>query len=573
MISLIPVIYLKLIIGFPNMSKYIFVSGGVISGIGKGIAAASLGFLLKSQGYKISMIKADPYINVDAGTMNPLEHGETFVLEDGFETDMDIGTYERFTGELFSRENSLTNGAVLQDVIMRERGLGYEGKWVSMDHHVPQVMIKWFKKVAENNKADITIIEIGGTVGEIGNSLFLEANRVMKIKNPDDVIHIHLSYLPVPENLGEIKTKTAQISVRLLNTNGINPEFLVARSHLPIDNHIIQKLSELCTVNEKNIIPAPDIDNIYEVPINFNKEKFSEKILETLKLKPRESKLISDWEIRYKKLSNPKQTINVAIVAKYTKNGKVELKDSYASVIEALNHASWSLNLRPVIHWISAEELFKDKKKQAELKNYDGIIVPQGWGKRGSEGKIKTIQIARENKVPYLGLCYGMQMASIEFARNVCGLADANSEEVDEKAKTPIIHTMENQKKLINEKKYGGTIRLGAYPCKITKDSRLHELYSKYPNELFSELPVVMERHRHRYEFNNEYKELLEKNGLVISGTSPDGKLVEAIELREEDHPFFIATQYHPELKSQFINPHPIFVGFAVSCKTKGKKR
>ncbi|HVX92824.1 MAG TPA: CTP synthase [Candidatus Dojkabacteria bacterium] len=555
-----------------SKSKFIFVSGGVISGIGKGITAATLGFLLKARGFKISMIKADPYINVDAGTMNPLEHGETFVLEDGFETDMDIGSYERFTGELFSRENSLTNGAVLQDVILKERGLGYEGRWVSMDYHVPQVMIKWFKKVAENAKADITIIEIGGTVGEIGNSLFLEANRVMKIQDPQDVLHIHLSYLPIPQNIGEMKSKPVQISVRLLNMCGINPDFLVARANICLDQERVDKLSDYCIVKEDHIICAPDVTNIYEVPINFDEEQVAEKILKDLKLKPKKTSLMTDWKKRYNNIVKAKKEVNIAVVGKYTKSGIFDLKDSYASVIEAVNHASWFLGVKPKLHWIVSDGIENNKQLQNELKKYDGVIVPQGWGSRGSEGKIKTIEIVRKNKVPYLGLCYGMQMATIEYARNVCGLKNANSEEVNKDTPYPVIHIMEHQKKLLEEKKYGGTIRLGAYPCNIQEGTILHELYKKYPNELFKKLPQVMERHRHRYEFNNEYKETLQKCGFVISGLSPDGKLVEAIELKKKDHPFFVATQYHPELKSQFLNPHPIFIGFVKAALEKQKK-
>jgi CTP synthase len=554
-----------------SKSKFIFVSGGVISGIGKGITAATLGFLLKARGFKISMIKADPYINVDAGTMNPLEHGETFVLEDGFETDMDIGSYERFTGELFSRENSLTNGAVLQDVILKERGLGYEGRWVSMDYHVPQVMIKWFENVSQKAKADITIVEIGGTVGEIGNSLFLEANRVMKIKNPNDVLHIHLSYLPIPQNIGEMKSKPVQISVRLLNMCGINPDFLIARSGVHLDKQRVEKLSDYCIVQENHIISAPDVKNIYQVPINFDKEQVAEKILKDLKLKPKKTNLMEAWKKRFKNVENAKKEVNIAIVGKYTKSGIFDLKDSYASVIEAVNHAAWFLGVKPVLHWIVSDGIETNKKLQNELKKYDGVIVPQGWGSRGSEGKIKTIEIVRKHKVPYLGLCYGMQMATIEYARNVCKLKDANSEEVDKTTNYPVIHIMEHQKKLLEEKKYGGTIRLGGYPCNIQEGTILYDLYKKYPNELFNKLPQIMERHRHRYEFNNDYREQLEKCGLVISGLSPDGTLVEAIELKKKEHPFFVATQYHPELKSQFLNPHPIFIGFIKAALENSK--
>lgn len=546
------------------MRKFIFVSGGVISGIGKGIAASSIGVLLKSLGYKITMVKADPYMNVDAGTMNPLEHGETFVLEDGFETDMDIGTYERFTGEHFTRPNSVTSGAIFDKVIKDERSLAYEGKWVSIDFHVPDTMINWFEDVAEKNKAEITVIEIGGTVGEFGNKLFLEANRVMKVKHPEDVIHIHLSYLPVPGNLGEMKSKPVQMSVRELNQSGINPDFLIARAEEGIDKIRLQKLSQYCTVEEEHVISAPDVASIYDVPINFAKNNFGELILKALKLKPREkSNLdIAKWKKRVNVITKATKKARIAMVAKYFKSGNYSLKDSYASVIEAVSHACWAQGVLPELTWFISDGLETDLEKQKELATFDGIIVPQGWGSRGVEGKIKAVEIARTKKIPYLGLCFGMQMAVIEYARNVLGLTGANSEEVDPKAKDPVIHIMEYQKKLIEARQFGGTIRLGAWPCDIKPSTILEKAYKTYGNAYFDTLPVVQERHRHRYEFNNQYKEALEAAGLVISGTSPDGSLVEAVELPKSVHPFFVGTQYHPELKTHFLEPHPLFMAF-----------
>lgn len=555
------------------MSKYIFVSGGVISGIGKGISAASIAFILKSYGYKVTMIKADPYLNVDAGTMNPLEHGETFVLEDGFETDMDIGSYERFVNESFSRPNSMTCGAILDKVIKDERSLAYEGKWVSLDYHVPDEIITWIKNVAKSNKADITIVEIGGTVGEIGNGLFLEANKVMKIQNPKDVVHVHVSYLPVPGTLGEMKSKPVQISTQLLNAHGLHPDFLIARSKSGLDDVRREKLSRYCFVPVENVISAHDIDCIYDVPESFEKENMGKNILKKLGLKPKRTELMEEWFKKIKRMRRIKKEINIGIVGKYYKSGKFDLKDSYVSVLEAINHAGWEHGVNANIHWIVADDFDTDLELQNKLLEMDGLLVPQGWGSRGAEGKIKAIQIARENKIPYLGLCYGMQMAVIEYARNVLDIKDANSEEVNSKSKDLVIHLMEEQKKNLKEGKFGGTIRLGAWPCKIKEGSLLESLYERYSNDLFNSLPVIMERHRHRYEFNNEYRQRLEKEGLIISGSSPDGLLVEAIELPKKVHPFFIATQYHPELKSRFLAPHPIFMGFIEACIKEAKRK
>lgn len=544
------------------MSKYIFVSGGVISGIGKGIAAASIGFLLKSKGLKVSMMKADPYINVDAGTMNPLEHGETFVLEDGFETDMDIGTYERFTGEMFERLNSMTGGAVFQNVIKRERELGYDGKWVSVDYHIPREIIRWITEVSERRQSDVTIVEIGGTVGEMGNKLFLEANRVMKAKNPKDVVHVHVSYLPVPSKLGEMKSKPVQMSVKMLNESGINPEFIVARSEQEVDQVRKEKLSHYCVVPFENVIAAPDVESIYEVPLNFEKDDFGKKIISELGLKSKKTDLFKKWEERFKSSMSSKRKFKIGVIGKYYKSGDFDLKDSYVSVIEALRHASWANDADIEIEWFVSDGLEKDKEAQKKLKKLDGIVVPQGWGCRGVEGKIKAVEIARKNKIPYLGLCFGMQMAVIEYARNVLGWEQANSEEVKKSCEKKVVHLMDCQKENIEKSQYGGTIRLGAWPCKLKKGSLLQKLYKVHRNGMFKKYDVVQERHRHRYEFNNEFRKELEKGGLIISGESPDGNLVEAIELSEKEHPFFVATQFHPELKSQFLTPHPVFMGF-----------
>ena len=551
------------------MSKYIFVSGGVISGIGKGVSAASIAFILKSYGKKITMIKADPYLNVDAGTMNPLEHGETFVLDDGFETDMDIGTYERFTNQSFTRPNSMTCGALFESVIKRERALGYQGKWVSVDHHIPNAAVKWFKDVSKKEKSDITIIEIGGTVGEIGNGLILEANKIMKLTNPKDVIHVHVAYLPVPPMLGEMKTKPAQMSVEELNKHAIHPDFIIARSELTLDDVRIEKLSRYCFLPKEHIIPGPDVKCIYDIPINFEKFDIGKKILHELGMKCGDNPLYSKWKRKASNIKKLKKDINIGIVGKYFKSGDFDLKDSYVSVLEAINHAGWDLDVKPIIHWIIPEDLEKGRKEINKLKSMDGIIVPQGWGARGSEGKIKTIKIAREQKIPYLGLCYGMQMAVIEYGRNVMGIKDATSEEIKPKSKNKVIHLMDNQKELLKKKKYGGTIRLGSWPCELDKKSTVYEYYKKFGNGLYSTLPVVNERHRHRYEFNNNYRDMYEKAGMHLCGKSPDDTLVEAIELPKKIHPFFVGTQYHPELKSRFLEAHPLFLAFISACMRK----
>lgn len=548
------------------MSKYIFVSGGVISGIGKGISAASIAFLLKSYGQRVTMIKADPYLNVDAGTMNPLEHGETFVLEDGFETDMDIGTYERFVNESFARPNSMTCGAVLDKVIKDERSLAYEGKWVSLDYHVPDEIVSWIKGVSEEAESDVTIVEIGGTVGEVGNGLFLEANKMMKLESPEDVLHIHVSYLPIPGTLGEMKSKPVQISTQLLNGHYIHPDFLIARSKTGLDDVRREKLARYCMVKKEYVISAPDIDSIYDVPVNFERDSLGKNILKELGVKEKSTDLLERWEGQCEKRRSAKRDVNIGIVGKYFKSGKFDLKDSYVSVLEALNHASWDKGVRLNVHWIVADDLVGDKELEKEILSLDGLLVPQGWGSRGAEGKIRAIQLARENGIPYLGLCYGMQMAVVEFARNVLGIKEANSEEVDGSAKDMVIHLMEEQKKVLEDGKFGGTIRLGGWPCKVKEGSLLESLYKEYKNGLFEDSSLVSERHRHRYEFNNEYREALEGKGLVISGTSPDGSLVEAIELDKGVHPFFVATQYHPELKTRFLDPHPIFLGFVEAC-------
>jgi len=543
-----------------SAAKYIFVVGGVMSGVGKGITTASIGQILQARGYNVSAIKMDPYINVDAGTMNPVEHGEVFVTEDGDETDQDIGNYERFLNKNIYRENYMTTGRVYQTVIEKERNLEYKGKCVQVVPHIPMEIRDRIERAVEKTEADVMIIEIGGTVGEYENLLFLEAARVMKLYDPESVQFVMVSYLPIPNKIGEMKTKPTQHAVRNLNSAGIQPDFLIARSEVPLDQARKEKISINCNVAAEDVISAPDVDSIYDIPINFEKDDLSERILAKFGLKSRKKLDNSEWK---KMVANSKSTspeVNVGIVGKYFATGDFSLGDSYISVIEAIKHAASHNKCKVNIHWLGAEEV--EKKGTAMLKKLDGIIVPQGWGKRGAEGKIKTIKYCRENKVPYFGLCYGMQMAVIEFARNVAGLAIANSAEVDSKVEHPVIHIMPGQEKLIKEKGYGGTIRLGGWPCKLKADTNLAKAYSKFTTK-----KTVSERHRHRYEFNNDYRAMFEDLGLTIAGTSPDNKIVEAIEIT--DHPFFVGVQFHPEYISRPLDPHPLFVEFVRVCKGK----
>ena len=545
-------------------AKFIFVVGGVMSGVGKGITTASIGRILQSRGYNVSAIKIDPYINVDAGTMNPIEHGEVFVTEDGDETDQDIGNYERFLNKNIYRENYMTTGRVYLSVIQRERNLEYGGKCVEVVPHIPMEIRDRIWRAVEKTKAEIMIVEIGGTVGEYQNLLFLEAARMMKLYAPEDVIFVMVSYLPIPAKVGEMKTKPTQYAIRTLNSAGIQPDFIIARSRVGVDEPRRKKIAINCNIDPENVISAPDIDSIYEVPLNFEKDNLGVRILAKFGLKEKKKDLVQ-WRKMVRKIKAAKKEVNIGIVGKYFATGDFCLADSYISVIEAIKHAAMVNNCRPNLHWINTAEI--EKKGTRSLRAYDGIIVPQGWGSRGSEGKIKTIKFCRENKVPYFGLCYGMQMAVIEFARNVCGFRDANSEEINPKTPYPVIHIMPEQKELIAKKQYGGTIRLGGWPCKIVPGTHLAKAYAK---KFGPKKKIISERHRHRYEFNNAYREEMEARGLTIAGTSPDGRIVEAIEIT--DHPFFIGTQFHPEYISRPLDPHPLFIEFVRVCLEESKR-
>ncbi len=538
------------------MSRYIFVIGGVMSSIGKGTTTVSLGRILQSKGFSVTAIKIDPYVNVDAGTMNPIEHGEVFVLSDGTETDQDLGTYERFLDISLDRDNYMTTGSVYWNVIQRERNLGYEGKCVEVIPHIPQEVINTIKRVGRKSRADFVLIEIGGTVGEYQNLLFLEAARVLKLENPQRVLFVLVSYLPIPKKVGEMKTKPTQLAYRFLSMAGIQPDFIVARAEVPLDEPRRRKLSVFCNVKRENIISAPDVDLIYEIPLNFEKEDFGNKVLREFGLRSRKTDL-KDWESVVRKMKNSGKGIHIGMIGKYFETGEFVLMDSYISVIEAIKHASFSMGYKPRIQWFSAERIEKDRRYLQELGKMDGVIVPGGFGKRGVEGKIRAIQFCREKKIPFLGLCYGLQLAVIETARHLAGLKKANSTEIDPDTPYPVVDVMPEQKKILKEKRYGGTMRLGDHDCKIKRHSLAFRAYKK---------TKIVERHRHRYEVNNNYLDILEKHGFYATGINPQTGLVEIME--RKDHPFFLGTQFHPEFLSRPLRPHPLFVAF-VKASTK----
>ncbi|MFA5248946.1 MAG: CTP synthase [Candidatus Paceibacterota bacterium] len=541
------------------MAKYIFIAGGVMSGIGKGISTASVGKILQSKGFKVSAIKIDPYINVDAGTMNPMEHGEVFVTDDGLECDQDVGNYERFLDISLTEDNYLTTGRVYQTVIQKERNLEYNGRCVEVVPDIPNEVIAKIEMLAQKSGADFILIEIGGTVGEYQNLIFLEAARLLKLKSPKDVLFVLVSYLPIPAMLGEMKTKPTQMAARLLNEAGIQPDIIFARSSYMLDEPRKRKLSVFCNVAPEDVISALDAKSIYEVPMYLKLENLGERIMDKFGLKGKEDDL-KEWEELVQTINTVEDPVKIGIVGKYFESGKFILTDSYISVIESIKHACWYHKRKPEITWLSAENYENDPKALEELRNYDGIIVPGGFGNRGVEGKIKAIQFLRENNIPFFGLCLGMQLATIEFARNVCSIKEATSTEFIKDAKDPVIDVMSEQKDLISEKKYGGTMRLGAYNCALKPETKAFAAYAT---------PTISERHRHRYELNNAYRPLLEQNGLVMAGVNPEKDLVEIVELK--NHPFFVGVQFHPEFKTRPLNPQPLFREF-VRAAIEGKK-
>lgn len=532
------------------MPKFIFVAGGVISGVGKGIATAAIGKILQSKGFKVTAVKIDPYVNIDAGTIRPTEHGEVFVTEDGTECDQDIGNYERFLDTNIYDINYLTTGRIYLSVIQKERRFEYEGEDVEVVPHIPEEVISRIKNVATRTKADFILVEIGGTVGEYQNILFLEAGRLMKLKHPQDVLFVLVSYLPVPKIIGEMKTKPTQYATRALNSVGIQPDIIIARSEYPVDKKRKQRISTFCNVDIEDVISAPDVKFIYEIPVNFEKDKLGDRILQKFGLKARKRNMI-EWKKFVEKVRRTKKPVKIGIVGKYFGTGDFTLADSYISVIEAIKHAAWSLDRTPEISWLDAESYERNPRSLQELKEYQGIIVPGGFGERGVEGKIKAIEFCRKNRIPYFGLCYGMQMAVIEFARNVCGLRGAHTTEVNPKTKYPVIDTLPEQLVNIKEKRMGGSMRLGAYTCEIKPGTLASKAYGA---------KLISERHRHRYEVNNDLRDVLEKKGMVFSGINTERNLVEIIELK--NHPFFVGTQFHPELKSRPLKPHPLYREF-----------
>jgi CTP synthase len=530
-----------------------------MSGVGKGIASASLGALLQCRGLKVTAVKIDPYINVDAGTLNPVEHGEVFVTRDGDETDQDIGNYERFLDQDIVTTNYMTTGRVYRSVIERERSLGYGGKTVEVVPHVPLEIIGRIKAAAEHHNADVTIVEIGGTVGEYQNVLYLEAARMMRFETPHDVLVGLVSYLPVPASVGEMKSKPTQFAVRSINAVGLQPDFIIGRSTHFMDAPRKQKLAVHCNVQPEDIISAPNVGSIYEVPLRFHEEGLEDRVIKKLKLKTKRMDL-HKWKDLNRRIEHAKTPVKIGFVGKYLSTGDFVLTDAYISVLEALKHAAWSIGRKAEIVWINAEELETRNKKRISsiMKGLDGILVPGGFGTRGVEGKLQAIRYAREKKIPYLGLCYGLQLATIEFARHVLGWNDANTTEINPKTRHPVIHLMNEQEERMKNADYGGSMRLGVYPCVLKDGSKAKKLYGS---------SNIMERHRHRYECNPEYREALAAKGLIASGVSPDGELVEIVELK--NHPFFMASQFHPEFLSRPFRPHPMFLGFLKAAAKK----
>jgi len=523
-----------------------------MSGIGKGVASSAIGRILKSKGFKTTAIKIDPYINVDAGTMNPTEHGEVFVLADGYECDQDMGNYERFLGETLPSINYMTTGRVYQEVIRKERNLEYKGKNVEVVPDIPLEVIRRISEAQKTAQADVTLVEVGGTIGEYQNIIFLEAARMLKQKYPRDVAVVMLSYVPIPNNIGEMKTKPTQYAARSLNSVGLQADVILARATVPLDEKRKEKIATFCNILPERVISAPDVESIYDVPLNYEKDGMGDILCEVLGLPQRPTDL-GDWEVFVKKVKNGTKKLDIAVLGKYFMSGEYVLSDVYISVIESIKHAAAALDVKVKLSFLDSEPFERDADKIQELKNYDGVLVPGGFGGRGVEGIISAIQFAREQKIPYLGLCYGMQLMCIEYARNVAGLAGANTAEIDSSAAHTVIDFMPEQKEKIAKGEYGGTMRLGTYPCALKDNTIARAAYGAADIE---------ERHRHRYEVNPSYIQKLTDAGLVFSGTSPDGTLMEIAELPKEKHPFMLGTQFHPEFLSRPLSPHPLFMAF-----------
>jgi CTP synthase len=537
--------------------RYIFITGGVISGLGKGIVTSSIGKLLQFRGLKVNVCKIDPYINYDAGTLRPTEHGEVWVTEDGGEIDQDLGHYERFLDINIPKSHNITSGQVYYEVIKRERAGEYLGQTVQPIPHITDEIKKRIKKIASDSKSDFILIEVGGTVGDYENILFLEAARQMRMEK-ENVLYVHVAYLPIPKSLGEMKTKAVQHSVRELRNFGIQPDFIIGRSQMFLDKIRRKKIALFCNVNESDVISDPEIENIYKLPLIFEQEKFGEKILaksSIQNIKPDDN----EWREFIERVDNLKKRIKVGVVGKYFDIGKFQLPDSYVSVIEALKHAAWHNDRKILVEWIDSKIFEENKNILNILKKFDGIIVPGGFGSTGVEGKILVIEYVRNNCIPYLGLCLGLQLAIVEFARNVCRLHGANTTEIEPNTRYPVIDFLPEQKKILEKSKYGASMRLGGQTVKIKPGTLAHKLYKR---------EMVVERFRHRYEINPNYVETLEKNGFIFSGMTIDKSIMQIGEIAK--HPFFIGSQFHPEFTSRVLSPNPLFNGFIQACITNG---
>ncbi len=528
--------------GMSDSAKYIFVTGGVTSSLGKGIISASLAKLLQSRGYRVTIQKLDPYINIDPGTLNPYEHGECFVTDDGAETDLDLGHYERFLDTRTSQSNNVTTGKIYQSVINKERKGEYLGKTVQIIPHITDEIKRCIKILGSKSAYDFVITEIGGTVGDIESLPYVEAVRQLKWEKPDDCVVVHLTLVPYLAASGELKTKPTQHSVKQLLELGVQPDILVCRTEHQLTPAVRNKVAKFCNVAQNAVIESIDASTIYEVPLMMRAEKFDEVVLDKLGITEYAEPNLKEWKSFLKKFKNPKNEITISLVGKY-----VELKDSYKSIAEAFNHAGAENEVKVNLNWVHSEDL-NHKNVKAKLKDSMGILVAPGFGSRGVDGKIEAVKFARENNIPFLGICLGMQVAVIEYARNVLGLKDAHSTEIKEYTAHPVIDIMAEQKSITN---LGGTMRLGTYECQLRKGSLAADAYKS---------EMIEERHRHRYEFNNDYMEMFEKGGMKTSGINPDSELVEIIEI--PSHRWFVAAQFHPEYKSTVLNPHPLFVAF-----------
>lgn len=560
--------------------QYIFISGGVLSSLGKGVVTASLGLLLKSRGYAVTVVKCENYLNIDSGLINPIEHGDPFLCDDGTEGDMDLGTYEKFLGQTMGKANFVTMGQIYKAVIDKERAFGYNGEDVEMPHICDEIIGRINAAAAADN-AQIVLVELGGTAGEYLNILYYEASRILRYTHKQRVIHVHVSYLPTPAHIGEPKTKPTQLSVQTLNSLGIQPDFIVARAIKQIDQRRRDRFALFCNVESDHIIDSPDVKSVYEIPLLFRKQEFDRLILEELKLPAyavlnTESPLLKEWQAMVERASSANsRSLRIAIVGKYLATGDYQLKDSYAALIDALNHATAARGVGLEIAWVDAAKIEKLLENDQNLSNtalgeelghLDGMIVPIGWGARGVEGKIRAIQYAREEKIPYLGLCYGMQLAMVEFARHVLGWSDAHTEEVNPKSTHLVVHMIPTQQRILENRAYGGTMRLGSWECLVKPGTHSDKAYRDADQMLDTKTGLTSERHRHRYECNDALMGALEEKGVIIAGRSVKENLVELVELPKTMHPFFVGTQGHPEYKSTPLRPHALFLAFVDAC-------